>query len=77
MKHLRIMPLLAALAVLASAGTANAVEQPTLPKPSDPAFLVPEGKVEHSITTVKVSGTRAIPSHERQERWLGRTHSRN
>jgi hypothetical protein len=77
MKHLRnITPLLAALAVLASAGTANAVEQPTLPKPSDPAFLVPEGKVEHSITTVKVSGTRAIPSHERQERWLGRTHGR-
>jgi hypothetical protein len=76
MKHLRILPLLAALAVLAPAGTAAAAEQPTLPKPSDPAFLVPEGKVEHSITTVKVSGTRAIPSHERQERWLGRTHAR-
>ena len=76
MKHLRILPLLAALAVLAPAGTAAAVEQPTLPKPSDPAFLVPEGKVEHSITTVKVSGTRAIPSHERTERWLGRTHGR-
>lgn len=76
MKHLRILPLLAALAVLAPAGTASAVEQPTLPKPSDPAFLVPEGKVEHSITTVKVSGTRAIPSHERHERWLSRTHAR-
>lgn len=76
MKHLPILPLLAALAVLAPAGTAAAVEQPTLPKPSGPAFLVPEGKVEHSITTVKVSGTRAIPSHERTERWLARTHGR-
>jgi hypothetical protein len=76
MKHLRILPLLAALAVLAPAGTAAALEQPTLPKPSDPAFLVPAGKVEHSVTTVKVSGTRAIPSHERHDRWLGRTHSR-
>jgi len=76
MKHLRILPLLAALAVLAPAGAASAVEQPTLPKPSDPAFLVPEGKVGHTITTVKVTGTRAIPRHERQERWLGRTHGR-
>jgi hypothetical protein len=76
MKPLRILPLLAALAVLAPAGTAAAAEQPTLPKPSDPAFVVPEGKVEHSITTVKVSGTRALPSHERTERWLSRTHAR-
>ena len=77
MKHLRILPLLAALAVLAPAGTASAAdEQPTLPKPSDPAFLVPEGKVEHTVTTVKVTGTRAIQRHERIEQWLGRTHGR-
>lgn len=76
MKHLRILPLLAALAVLAPAGTAAAAEQPTLPNPNDPAFLVPEGKVEHSITTVKVTGTRAVPRHERVERFLGRTHAR-
>ena len=76
MKHLRILPLLAALAVLAPASTAAAAEQPTLPKPSDPAFNVPEGKVEHSITTVKVTGKRAVPRHERVERWLSRTHGR-
>jgi hypothetical protein len=76
MKRLPLLPLLAALAVLAPAGAAPAAEQPTLPKPGDPAFLVPQGKVEHSVTTVKISGTRAVPRHERIEQWLGRTHAR-
>jgi hypothetical protein len=76
MKPIRLLPLLAALAVLAPAGAAPAAEQPTLPHPADPAFRVPEGKVEHSVTTVKVSGTRALPRHERVEQWLGRTRSR-
>jgi hypothetical protein len=70
-----LLPLLAALAVLAPAGAA-AAQEPNLPKPSDPAFAVPEGKVEHSITVVEVTGERAVPRHERVERWLGRTRGR-
>jgi hypothetical protein len=40
------------------------------------AALVPAGKIEHSIVTRKVSGSRAVASRERTERWLTRTHSR-
>jgi hypothetical protein len=77
MNRLRLLPILAALAVLAPAGAASAADpDPTLPKPSDPAFAVPQGKVEHSITTVKVTGTKAVPRHERVEQWLSRTHGR-
>jgi hypothetical protein len=77
MKHLRLLSIIAALAVSAPAGTAAAASPlPDLPSPSDPAFLVPEGKVEHTVTVEKVFGTRAVPRHERTERWLTRTHAR-
>ena len=67
---------LAALAMVASAGLAGAAERQNLPQPGDPSFLVPAGKVEHTVTTVKVEGPAAIPSHERVERWMTRNRSR-
>jgi hypothetical protein len=76
MKHLRILPLIATLAVSALAGTASAAIPNDLPRPGDPQFLVPAGKVEHTVTVVEVTGKKALPSHERTERWLSRTHAR-
>jgi hypothetical protein len=40
------------------------------------AALVPAGKVEHTITVLKVEGSKAAASRERTERWLSRTHAR-
>lgn len=47
-----------------------------LPKPADAQFKVPAGKVEHRISIVTVSGTKALASKERQELWLSATRSR-
>jgi hypothetical protein len=47
-----------------------------LPSPGDPAFRVPAGKIEHTVTTVRVSGTNAVASHERIERWMTATRAR-
>lgn len=73
-----LLLLLAALALLPSAAPVSA-QAPTqnLPKPGDPAFLVPEGKVEHTVTVVKVEGSNAVPRHERIELWMTRTRARN
>ena len=65
-----------AVALGAAAPAGAAAYDPALAHPSDPAFLVPAGQIEHSITTVKVSGSNAIPSHTRTETWLSRTRVR-
>jgi hypothetical protein len=57
----------AALAVTASAAAAD------VPKPDDAVFRVPAGQIEHTITTVQVSGERAAASHLRNELYLSRT----
>jgi hypothetical protein len=72
-KRIPLLPLLAALALPAFAGSAAAAE---LPAPGDPAFRVPAGKVEHTVTTVRVSGTNALASHEHIERWITATRAR-
>jgi hypothetical protein len=77
MKRMSLLTVLAALAMFALAGVAGAAELPrNLPHPGDPAFLVPAGKVEHTVTTLKVEGSDAIPSHERIERWMTRNRAR-
>jgi hypothetical protein len=73
MNRHRIIPLLATLAVSATAGTAFAA---SLPSPDDPAFQVPQGKVEHTVATVKVEGSRAAERAERIERWMSDSHAR-
>ena len=50
--------------------------QMALPGPGDAQFRVPAGKVEHRVTIVAVSGTKAVASRERQELWLSATRSR-
>ena len=65
--------LAAGAAVLGLAGPAHAA---TLPHPSDPAFAVPAGKVEHTVVVQRVDGANAIPSHTRTESWLGAQRSR-
>ena len=63
----------------AQAGTVggNLAQNPsTLPSSSDQQFRVPAGKVEHRVTIVKVSGTKAVASNERQELWLSASRSR-
>ncbi len=50
--------------------------QMALPSPGDAQYRVPAGKVEHRVTIVKVSGTKAVPSNERQELWLSSSRSR-
>lgn len=70
-------PLLTAAAVAAAfAVGAPAASAAGLPLPGDPAFDVPTGKVEHTITTVDVTGSNAIESHQRQELWLSQTRGR-
>ena len=59
-----------AAAALALTATAAAADMPTS---DDAVFRVPAGKVEHTVAIVKVDGSRAIPRHERQERWLSST----
>jgi hypothetical protein len=62
----------AAVAGLATASPAQAA----LPLPSDAAYTVPAGKIEHRVAIVKVSGRNAIASHTKTETWLTRTTSR-
>lgn len=50
--------------------------QSGLPKSTDAAYRVPAGKVEHRVTIVTVSGSRARASKERQELWLTATRAR-
>ena len=61
----------AGVAILGLAGAGPA--QAALPSPSDPAYDVPQGKVEHTVVVQQVAGSKAIPSHERTETWLSRT----
>jgi hypothetical protein len=71
--------LLVALALLLVSAPGASAQAPSqnLPKPSDPAFLVPAGKVEHTVTTVRVVGSNAVPRHERIELWMTRDRTRN
>lgn len=71
--------LFAALALLLVSAPAASAQVPNqnLPKPSDPSFLVPAGKLEHTVTTVRVEGSNALPRHERIELWMTRTRARN
>jgi hypothetical protein len=68
--------LLTTLAALALAAPA-AAQQPGLPLPTDPAFDVSAGQVEHTVTTVRVTGTNAVPSHQRHEVWMSRNRTRS
>ena len=81
-------PTLIATAALAAAALAPAAAQAgtvggylaqnpsALPSAADAQFRVPAGKVEHRVTIVTVSGTKALASNERQELWLSATRSR-
>ena len=63
----------------AQAGTVGgqlAQNPSSLPKSSDAQFRVPAGKVEHRVSIVTVSGSKAVPSKERQELWLSANRSR-
>ena len=64
------------LAVVDSTLAMHSAQAATLPLPSDPAFDVPQGKVEHTIVEQRVSGSKAVPSHTRTETWLTATRSR-
>ena len=59
----------------AALGFAAAAHAATLPVPSDPAFAVPQGKIEHTIVEQQVSGSKALASRTRTETWLTATHS--
>jgi len=58
------------------ARAATAGQQAPTPGPDDPSYTVPAGLIEHTVTERKVEGSRAVPSHERTERWLTRTGAR-
>jgi outer membrane lipoprotein-sorting protein len=64
-----------ALALVAATPAAASVN-PDLPKPGDPQYAIPVGKVEHSITVSEVSGSKAVPSRQRVELWLSRNRGR-
>lgn len=64
-----------ALALVAATPAAASVNR-DLPKPDDPQFVIPAGKVEHSITVSEVSGSKAVPSRQRAELWLSRNRGR-
>ncbi len=71
-------PILTTLtAALVAAAPAAASVAADLPKPSDPRYAVPAGKVEHSVTLTQVSGSNAVPSHTRHELWLSRNRARS
>ena len=75
---------LAAAALAPAAASANGVggvpaatqSQMALPTPGDAQYRVPAGKVEHRVSIVAVSGTKAVASRERQELWLSANRSR-
>lgn len=71
-------PLLTTIALtLVTATTATAHVNHDLPQPGDPAYAVPAGKIEHSVTVTKVSGAKARPSHTRHELWMTRNRARS
>ena len=63
-------------AALAVAALVPAAASAGLPEPTDAAYRVPVGKVEHRVWTVTVSGSRSVPKRERQELWLTATRAR-
>lgn len=65
-----------ALSLVAAAPVAAHVNH-DVPSPDDPAFAVPAGKIEHSVTVTKVSGPEARPSHTRHELWMTRNRARS
>jgi hypothetical protein len=65
-----------ALALVAATPAAASVNH-KLPMPSDAKYAVPAGQVEHSVTVVEVSGTKAVASHMRHELWLSRHRARS
>jgi hypothetical protein len=74
-KHLHTT-LAAGVAALGLAAAAPAVGAETpLPLPSDAAFDVPAGKIEHTVKIEKVSGPKAIASHTKTVQWLTRNRS--
>jgi hypothetical protein len=65
-----------ALALVAATPAAASVNH-QLPNPGDAKYAVPTGKVEHSVTVIEVTGTKAVPSHMRHELWLSRHRARS
>lgn len=55
---------------------AQSPAQTGLPDATDRQYLVPAGKVEHRVSAVEVSGTKAKASSERQELWLSANRAR-
>jgi len=73
-----IAPILTTLTLaLVAASPAAAGVTPDLPRPGDAEYAVPVGKVEHTVTVTEVTGTKAVPSHMRQELWLSRHRARS
>jgi hypothetical protein len=64
--------LLTTLALASAVAPAAAGAQQPLPLPDDPAFRVPAGKVERTVTRTEVSGTKAVASKTRHVLLLGR-----
>ena len=75
-KHPRAKVRAAKVKARAAQSPRDRAPAPGLPAPNDPRRLVPAGQVEHTVSVRKVEGSKAVPSHERTERWLTRTHSR-
>jgi hypothetical protein len=65
-----------ALAVVAATPAAAHVGH-DLPRPSDPAYAVPDGKIEHSVTVTEVTGSQAVARHTRTELWMTRNRARS
>ena len=61
---------------LAVSAAPAAAQLEGLPLPSDEVAKVPAGQIEHTVTTVEVKGSKAVPSHQRIERWMGRDRAR-
>lgn len=71
-------PILTTLTLaLVAATPAAAGPNSGLPMPGDAKYAVPAGKVEHSVTVTKVTGSKAAPSHSRHELWLSRNRARS
>ena len=48
-----------------------------LPRPGDPAYAVPAGRIEHTVTVTKITGSRAVARHTRNELWMTRNRARS
>ena len=71
-------PLLTTIALaLVAAAPAGAHVNHDLPRPGDPAYAVPAGKIEHSVTVTKVTGSQAVARHTRNELWMTRNRARS